>query len=271
MPHMRVSLKILMTLLLVAGVPVAVSGMTSVVLSRAAVMRATNENLESEARHLAELAESRLLGALQDLEKAAQLPFHTLSSAELDGALQLILRGDNARAAVALIDGATGASVGAPVFFDRPPSEPELADHALFAPGAVEGFAQHIPLKEALAAGKAISEPYADAARRLPLVALAVRVQGPAIASGGSAAWVVATELSLGELNRRFEEARDERLTAALLDLHGRVVCHSDRNLALQRADLSRSLGGAALAGECAGSCLLFVCNSALNLLQTAR
>ena len=50
---MRISLKILLVMLLVAVVPVAVSGLTSVVLARSAVAASSSDKLEAEARHLA--------------------------------------------------------------------------------------------------------------------------------------------------------------------------------------------------------------------------
>lgn len=269
---MRVSLKILFTLLLVAVLPVAVSGMTSVLLARDAVSVATSEKLETEARHLAELSETAILGSLEDLRQASTLGLHELSRAEIQGALWVIYRGDSQRAAVALISGATGDSVVSPVFLEARSAEPGLTEHEPFPASAIESFAKHVPLAEALAAGKGVSVPYADPARGTPLIALAVRVPGPLGADGVETPWVVAAELSLASLNRRFEEAQDEKLTAYLLDLEGHAVCHTDRKRAVERTDLSSSSGGRALAdARAASSGVLDRKQGGVNLVAWAR
>ncbi|MCC7109880.1 MAG: hypothetical protein IT382_11365, partial [Deltaproteobacteria bacterium] len=232
---MRISLKILLVTLLVAVVPVAVSGVTSVVLARNAVALAAADKLEAEARHLAEVSETTIIGGLEDLRQAANLGVHTLSNDEIAGALWVIYRGDAARSAVALIDGETGEAVVEPVFQEVVAADSGMADHEAFPASAVEAFAQHVPLADALAAGKAVSVPYADAARGAPLIALAVRIPGRKDATGKERPWVVAVEMSLRALNQRFEEAADERFTAALVDLEGRAVCHTEKAAALER------------------------------------
>ncbi|OGQ11902.1 MAG: hypothetical protein A2138_19640 [Deltaproteobacteria bacterium RBG_16_71_12] len=247
MPRMRVSLKILLVVLLVAVVPVAVSGITSVVLARRAVAAAASDKLEAEARHLAEVAETTIIGGLEDLRQAATLGLHTLSNDEVSGALWVIYRGDVARAAVALIDGETGEAVVDPVFQETVSAEAGLAGHEPFPAAAVDAFAQHVPLADALATGRAVSVPYADAARGTPLIALAVRVPGRKDAAGKERPWVVAVEVSLRGLNQRFEEAADERFSAALVDLEGRAVCHTSRATALARAPVGTE-GAARLA-----------------------
>ncbi|HEY4220575.1 MAG TPA: ATP-binding protein, partial [Myxococcota bacterium] len=117
------------------------------------------------------------------------------------------------------------------------------AEHEPVTDADIEAFAKHIPFAEALAVGKAVGVPYADAKRREPLVALAVRVAGPVDKDGKEHPWIVATELSLRSLNKRFEEAKDDKLTAYLVDFDGHAVCHTDRNLAVTRADLSQQRG----------------------------
>ncbi len=123
-----------------------------------------------------------------------------------------------------------------------------MGEHEAFPKSAVETFAKHVPLAEALAAGKAVSVPYADAARGSPLIALAVRVPGPKGPDGKERPWVVAAELSLRSLNQRFEEAGDDKLTAYLVDLQGRAVCHTNKALALARTDMSKTPGARPLA-----------------------
>ena len=183
----------------------------------------------------------------RDLKQASLLGLDKLSAPERPGALWLIYRGDAQRTAVALIDGKSGESVNDAVFQETVGVDAGLADHEPFPTSALPRFAEHIPLAEAMAAGKAIGVPYADEARGAPFIALAVRVPGPVDAAGVEHPWVVAVELSLRRLNERFVETRDEHLTAFLVDLDGKVVCHTDRSRALGRADVASNPGVQAL------------------------
>lgn len=235
---MRLGWKILLTLLFVAVVPVAVSGALSVLLSREAVSRAVNEKLEAEALHLSEVAETHILEAVSGLEQSAALGLGRLEATELRAALGLIYRDDTRRNAVALIDGETGEAVVDLVYQEEVGTEPGLVGHEPFREENREVFAARIPLLDALRVGKAISPPYADEARGVPLLAIAVRVDGPTGPKGAPRPWVVAVELSLRELNRRFEDARGEGLTAMLVDHEGRTVCHRDPAVAVARKAL---------------------------------
>ncbi len=243
---MRLVVKVLLVLLLVAVLPVAVSGISGVILAKDAVAKAHADTLDTEARHLAELGETTILGSLDDLKQASLLGLDHLAPAERPGALWLIYRSDAQRTAVALVDGVTGEGVNDPVFQETVGTDAGLADHEAFPASALPRFADHIPLAEALSAGKAVSVPYADEARGAPFIALAVRVPGPII-DGKERPWVVAVELSLRRLNERFVEAKDERLTAFLVDLDGKVVCHTESLKALTRADVASNKGVQAL------------------------
>jgi signal transduction histidine kinase len=115
---------------------------------------------------------------------------------------------------VVLLDGKTRESVADPVYQTTISDQPGLADHEAFPATALSRFATHVPLDEALAAGKAVSVPYADPERGAPFIVLAVKVPGP-MKDGVEQPWVVAVELSLRRLNERFAEASDEGLTQA--------------------------------------------------------
>jgi len=234
---LRQSWKILLTLLLVAVVPVAVSGVMSVRIATDAISRTAEEKLTAEARHLAEFSESTILEAVNDLAQSATLNLKSLNREELEAALWFVYRDDPRRAAVALLDGRTGEPVLDPVFQTDVGPESRYPGHPRFSDAALDAFGEHIPLVEAVKAGRAVSPPYADPVRGLPLIALAVRVEGP-LSSEGPVPWVIAVELSLGELNRRFEEAGEEDLVAFLVDVDGHAVCHTDRAIALARTSL---------------------------------
>lgn len=234
---MRLQQKILLTLLFVAVVPVTTSGLTSIVLARQAVADAASEKLAAEARHLAEVAESTILDAIGDLSQSSTLGLHRLNREELIAALGLIYRQDPRRNVVALIDGESGELVVDLAYQEQVSDAPGLKDHEPFPRTAEQAFADAIPLEAAVRLGKAVSPPYADEARGVPLIALAVAIDGPLTRSGAST-WVVAVELSLRDLNRRFEEAGDEGMRAFLVDHEGRAVCHTEREQAVMRVPL---------------------------------
>ncbi|HEY1098527.1 MAG TPA: hypothetical protein VGF99_06350, partial [Myxococcota bacterium] len=244
---MRLVVKLVLVLAFVAVVPVTVSGVSSVIVAKDAVAATAAAALEAEARHYAELAETTILGSLDDLKQASLLGLDGLAPAERRGALWMIYRADAARTAVALFDGSSRDVVVAPVFQETVGNDAGLVDHEAFPSSALAPFAQHVPLDEALAAGKAVGVPYVDAERGAPFIVLAVRVPGPRVVGSDGvvveAPWVVAVELSLRRLDERFVEARDEGLRAALVDLDGRAVCHTDRARMLARASLTSSPG----------------------------
>lgn len=231
---MRILWKILLTLVFVGVVPVAVSGLSSVLLARDAITETEREKLASEARHLAEIGETTILEAVEGLAQRSELGLGSLSGQDLAAALWLIYRDDARMSAVALLDAKTGETVTELVYQETVSEEPGLRGHPPFPQSAQEAFAAHIPLDEAAAVGRAVSLPYADQGRGLPLIALAVRVQGRD-ERGAPTAWVVAAEVSLEALNQRFEETRDEGMRAFFVDLKGDVVCATNKARALKR------------------------------------
>jgi signal transduction histidine kinase len=242
----RLVVKVLLVLLFVAVLPVTVSGISAMLAARRAVAVAAASSLETEARHLSELAETTILGSLDHLKQASLLGLSSLSPEERPGALWVIYRADAARTAVVLLDGVTRGSITAPVYQSTVSTEPGLADHEAFPAAALPLFAAHVPLDEALAAGRAVGVPYIDKARGAPFVVLAVKVQGPVI-DGKETPWIVAVELSLRRLNERFVEASGKGLTAFLTDGEGRVVCHPDDQQMTTRAPLVSHPGVAPL------------------------
>jgi signal transduction histidine kinase len=232
---LKLSWKILLTLLLVAVVPVATSGITSIVLAQRAVAETASEKLSAEARHLSEVAESTILDAVSNLRQTSSLGLHRLNNNELYAALGIIYRDDVRRNVVALIDGSTGEAVTDLFYQEKVEDEPGLRGHEPFPENAVQTFAEAIPLDAAMRLGQAVSPPYSDKARGVPLIAIAVRIEGP-LTRDGPKPWVVAVELSLRQLNQRFEEAKDEGMVAFLVDHNARAVCHSDLRRATARA-----------------------------------
>ncbi|MCP4501898.1 MAG: HAMP domain-containing protein [Deltaproteobacteria bacterium] len=259
---MRIGLKILLTLLFVAVVPVGVSGVTALYLARDAVTETAKEKLANEAKHLAELSEYTIMEGVSDLSQSAVLGLHRLGPEELQAALWIIYRENVHRNAVVLLEVGEDkktkekvVDVVELVYQEKVAKTAGLVGHQSFVEGDIDPFLQSIPVMEALGAGRAVSLPYADDERGLPLIAFAVSVQGP-LRAGGPAQWIIASEFSLGDLNQRFQEARDENMNAFFVALDGKAVCHTIKKKATMRADFSAhpavkklSLFGAPLKG----------------------
>ncbi len=108
---MRILWKILLTLVFVGVVPVAVSGVSSVLLAREAITETEREKLASEARHLSEIGETTILEAVEGLAQRSELGLGSLSGQDLAAALWLIYRDDARMSAVALLDAKSGETV----------------------------------------------------------------------------------------------------------------------------------------------------------------
>lgn len=90
---MRIQTRLLLILLVVALVPVTVSGVTAVMLSRRVLTRQIQQVQVTEARTLAENVDSYIGEALRELRLVADItPFATLSGEEQRGALGLVYR-----------------------------------------------------------------------------------------------------------------------------------------------------------------------------------
>ncbi|MBN2360627.1 MAG: HAMP domain-containing protein, partial [Deltaproteobacteria bacterium] len=228
---MRIQTRLLLLLLVVAVVPVLVSGITAVALSRSAITHYVQESNVTEARYLAEAVDGYVADALRELRLAVDYtPFSTLASDERQGALGLIYRLNDSFSIVSLID-AAGDGVGAPVYAVDPEREPGAARHQRVSSADLNAFAQQVPLQAALTAGAAVGPVYLSPDKGSPALVLAVKIADVA------AGLVLAVELTLAPVAERVREIAAQAAAAAyVVDGRGQVVAHSLPEVALLRA-----------------------------------
>ncbi len=232
---MRIQSRLLLILLVVAVVPVAVSGLTAVVLSREVLTEHIARVHVTEARYLAESVDSYVGEALRELRLISEItPFGVLSPEELSGALGLVYRLHDGFNVTSLID-SQGEGVGPPIF-SSDPAQPGAARHHPVSEAELMRFASHVPLEAALTAGAAVGPVYVSPEKGLPLLVLAVLVPG----SAAGQELVLAVELALDPVLKRVQEtAAQTGATSYVVDSRGKVVAHSLAEVALSRSDFA--------------------------------
>ncbi|MFH1810203.1 MAG: ATP-binding protein [Pseudomonadota bacterium] len=244
---MRIQTRLLLILLVVALVPVTVSGVTAVMLSRRVLTRQIQQVQVTEARTLAENVDSYIGEALRELRLVADItPFATLSGEEQRGALGLVYRLHDGFNVAGLVDSA-GEGVGPPVFTTDKASDPSTARHHPVNEAELVRFASNIPLQAALTAGAAVGPVYVSTEKGLPLLVLAVLVPGRV----QDREIVLAVELALDPVLKRVQETASQvGATAYIVDSRGRVVAHSLPEVALARSDFSERKPVQAITGS---------------------
>jgi len=226
---MRIQTRLLLLLLIVAVVPVAVSGGTAVLLSRKLV----GENIEmlnvSQARSLAEYSESYISTAVGQLRLAAELlPFGDLVGEELKGALRIVYGMHDGYNLVALVD-RRGTLRG--TIHDESPV------HHPVSPKDFEAFTQNPPpLGGELPQSAIVGPVYLAPDKGIPVRVLAAVVRGGDPAEPK----ILMVELSLDKLVERAQAlAAQTRSSVYLVDGRGRVVAHNLPEVTVTRTDLS--------------------------------
>jgi len=226
---MRLSLRSILLMLIVAGVPLALSGWSAVRLSSEALRARAQEMHTTSAELLASRVEQDVRDRLLAVKLAgAAHPFATLSPGERLGALRLVFRQVD-RASVVALFAADGTQAAPPVYLTAPPAEEGLGRRLVVDDDDVASFADAIPFSAARGVGAAIGPAHAVAGTvHLPL---AVRTeQGMVLAASISLQPLMdlMREPSLGERGRTF-----------VVDEGGRVLLA--RNQAVARAHEARA------------------------------
>ncbi|MBI5498218.1 MAG: HAMP domain-containing protein [Deltaproteobacteria bacterium] len=223
---MRLQRQLTLLLVLVAVIPVLVSGGTGAWLTWESLGEAQAARLAAQARTVAEHADLYVTNALTDLRlSTAALQLQGLTADERQGALNLIYR-QNERFNVVALVGEEGDGVGDPVLLSGPADDPELRGREVLSEADLAEFSSHVPLAAALRAGAALGPPYSTPVRHHPLIVLAVAVQLDKARRG-----VLAVELSLAPLQRRLNE------TAITADGIAFLVDSTARSFAAAKAE----------------------------------
>lgn len=189
--------KILLALALVGLVPVALTGVISDAVNREELEKTVGRSQAAVAAELALECERYVARALESLRQSAELlPLDQLSRQELGAVLRVpYLQLDFVRA-LAMLDHDHGL-LAAPAFGprgNRPDPDPAATE------AEVDAFLRRVPLRLALDAGTAMSNPY-KTARGQSRVAVALRLQG--------GRRVIAAELALQDIDASLRNVSD--------------------------------------------------------------
>jgi len=216
----RLTLKVLLLLLLVAVPPAALSGWVSLELGGKAIEDRVLDAQRRAAAQSADLVERFLSDATRDLKRISEyVPFERFPADELSSALRIPYQQLAWTTAVALLD-ASGEPLTAPVH--RAPGDAGAAEREVVDPVHLEAFSRHIPAAAALQRGSATSTPYLSA-EGSPRLAIA---QAFSVASGRQR-WVLAAEISLrGATDKLLSLAPGATGVAYLVDSTGALLFH---------------------------------------------
>lgn len=225
---MKIRTKLLGLLLAAAVLPVAVSGLWSIAISKEALEKAVLERQRERAATYARETQQLIQDSFHALISAERyLPLATLEKREAGAVLGVIYRQFDRFNLVALFDD-DGVSVGQPAYAEDPDASPELRGHEGVLPRDVDLFQQNVPLDAALASGRAIGSVYHSAAG-LPRVVLALRVESGNAKRRGPR--VLVAELSLTSIQRRLEAIRSESTQALEVDSAYTVIISGNSGL----------------------------------------
>ncbi|HZY04810.1 MAG TPA: ATP-binding protein [Anaeromyxobacteraceae bacterium] len=212
---MKLYRKLLLFALAAAVLPLGAVGFHLLARAEGALRERIEEQQLLAARGAAELAWRDLEAIISGLEGLARTWSPSrLRSPELEGFLQVLLRGSRQIRAAAVLDGGGAMPVAPAVRSDAGPGPPPPA------PATLEALARLLPAEEARrAGGLPVLRPVTLGSENRQQLALAL--------APGDAGWVVGVLVDLEHLGRRLEAAAGESGAAALLDEDARLVVAS--------------------------------------------
>jgi signal transduction histidine kinase len=217
-------------MLIVAGVPLALAGWSSIRLAESALRTRTGDLHRTVARRLASSVGDEVRASVRALKlAAAAFKFDTLTPEERRGVLRLVFRQTHAASAVVLLD-AAGKQAAPAVYLGQRATDPALADRPPLLDADVDRLAANIPFSAARQVGAAVGPVYvaSDGTPRIVLAAvtpeslvLAVELSLPGLLAG------LGTP-KLGGRGRWFVVDRDGRVV--LDDVRAAVAGREDRS-----------------------------------------
>ena len=216
---MRLYQQLVLFMLAATVLPLALVGFWLLRGAEQELTRRIGSEQHARAEAAAQLAAQSLLGAVDQVARAAELfDWERSSPEELQGGLRLLYQQSPLVSAVILVD-SEGATLASPVF-----AHEGVGEHPPFDPTGVPALTRAIDLGP-LKGGRgqaAVSTAYPDAQRRRAAVALAVRL------SNGERSPFVLAELGLGALSADLaSRAGPETGRLDVVDAGGRVVASS--------------------------------------------
>ncbi|MCP4678342.1 MAG: HAMP domain-containing histidine kinase [Deltaproteobacteria bacterium] len=221
---MKIRTKILFLFTLGAIVPLLLSHFFATRMVTASIRARIAENLS----HSVELAAGRIGDHVERSIKELSLvvdavPFESFPANDLHRALEIPYRQLPGATAIAILD-ETGKAMAPPYY--KAAKEAEALGRDTVQEMDLKTFGKNVPLKLALAAEVALGPVY-HSSSGTPRMVLAKAFP----LADGQAKWVLAVELSLGDICKLVTaHGRPETRHARVIDVRGRVVCGSFEN-----------------------------------------
>jgi two-component system, NtrC family, sensor kinase len=224
---LRFGRKLILLLVLVAVVPVALSGVFSMRANQQEMIGRIGDFQKTAARLVAKGFDDFFTDAVRALKLSTRfIPFDQFAEADLPDALSIPYRQYEFVNVVVLLDQA-GEQLTDAVYQDRKKDSKPFRARESFSARDVKAFGKHIPLKAALATGAAFGPAYFNEPTGTPRIALAIAFD----VRDGKDRWVLAVELSLKEILVALSDVTPASGGSAyVVDGEGRVVCHPDRS-----------------------------------------
>jgi two-component system NtrC family sensor kinase len=230
--------KLALVLLLVAAVPLALSGWAATRITEGAMVGKIEELHLKSAQEMARNIEGTLHKLIRELQmQLGYLRFAEFNPEEMEGGLSVIYLQHDAINVVSLLDehGESPAGVAAKYMSDIQDHDERYRNHAEMTLEELEEFARHIPFAEAQAQGTAVGKVYVSLRKRMALLPVAIAFPGPA-----GQRWVLALELSLDPIQDLVgSRSWGSQGGAFLVDAQGTLIAHSDMKRVLARESLT--------------------------------
>lgn len=224
--------KIIVLLMVVAVVPVAVSGLMAMSSSEDEILSRVTVTHKNNAYMVSDEINNYINDALRSLQLATEfIPFEQFPVAQLNDAVRIPYRQFDYMNIVALLE-SSGHKLCTPAYESTPAMKAELVGHQPVSNNDLTLFNANIPLAIALRNGYAISEVYFSEQQQQTRIAIAVVFP----VDNGNKKWMLAAEISLEYLNRQLEiAASSSGGIAFVLDNRGTVIAHSNTKTPFKR------------------------------------
>jgi signal transduction histidine kinase len=230
--------KLALVLLLVAVVPLALSGWAATRITEEALIGKIEELHLKSAQEMARNIEGMLQELIRELKmQLGYIRFADFNPEEMEGGLSVIYLQQDAINVVSLLDerGESPAGVAAKYITDVKDYDERFRNHNEMTLEELEEFARHLPFGEARAQGAAVGKVYVSPRKRMALLPVAIAFPGPA-----GHRWVLALELSLDQIQDLVaSRSWGSQGGAFLVDGQGRLIAHADMKRVLARESLA--------------------------------
>jgi signal transduction histidine kinase len=230
--------KLIVVLLLVAVIPLALSGWISARINEEALVGRIAELHRKTAQDLARDIEQTLLRLLQDLElQLGYIRFRDFNPEEMEGGLNIVYLQNDSINVVSLLDenGRAPAAVPSKYITNVHDHDDRFRRHRDMTLEELEEYSRRIPFHAAQETGVAIGDIYVSHRKQTALLPLCIAFPGPS-----RARWALALELSLNDVQHLVaSQSWGSEAAAFLVDNRGALIAHRDLRRVLDRETLS--------------------------------